>query len=52
MTKNPTAIVVAFVLVFGTSHVIASPQGIATGSSDGDWMVPGQMALQRMPLAT
>ena len=37
-TRNLTAIVVAFVLLFGASHVLASPQRIASDSSDGDWV--------------
>src|SRR5271154_6898027 len=37
-TRALTAILVALVLVFGTSPVLASPQGIATDSSDGDWL--------------
>src|ERR1700724_940969 len=36
-TKALTAILVTLVLVFGTSHVLASPQGIASDSSGGDW---------------
>ena len=31
-----TAILVAPVLVFGTAHVVASPQGIAGDSSSGE----------------
>ena len=38
MSQALTAILVAPVLVFGTAHVLASPQGIASGSSDGDWV--------------
>ena len=37
-TRSLTAIVVAFVLVLGTSHVRASPQAIASDSSVGDWV--------------
>src|ERR1700688_630511 len=37
-TKALTAILVALVLVFGTSHVLASPQGIASDSNGGDWV--------------
>ena len=33
-----TAILGALVLVFGISHVLASPQGIAGESSGGDWV--------------
>jgi alcohol dehydrogenase (cytochrome c) len=36
-TRTLTAILVAFVLVFGSSHVLASPQGIARDSNGGDW---------------
>ena len=36
-TRSLTAIVVAFVLVLGASHVRASPQAIASDSSGGDW---------------
>jgi alcohol dehydrogenase (cytochrome c) len=37
-TSALTAIQVALVLVFGTSHVLASPQGTASDSSGGDWV--------------
>jgi alcohol dehydrogenase (cytochrome c) len=37
-TRTLTAIFVAPVLVFGTSRVFASPQGIASDSSGGDWV--------------
>jgi hypothetical protein len=37
-TRSLTAIVVAFVLVLGTSHARASPQAIASDSSVGDWV--------------
>jgi alcohol dehydrogenase (cytochrome c) len=37
-TRTLMAIPVALVLVFGTSHVLASPQGIASDSSVGDWL--------------
>src|SRR5580698_6829964 len=33
-----TAILVAFVLVFGTSHVLASPKSVSGDSSRGDWV--------------
>src|SRR5882762_8973381 len=33
-----TAIQVALVLVSGTSHVLASPQGIASDPGGGDWL--------------
>jgi alcohol dehydrogenase (cytochrome c) len=36
-TRSLAAVVVAFVLVFGASHVLASPQGAASDSSGGDW---------------
>src|SRR5580700_595419 len=35
-TRTLTAILVAFLLVFGTSHVFASSQSVAR-TSDGDW---------------
>ena len=37
-TRTLTTILVAFVLVFGTSHVFGSPQGIVTDSDGGDWV--------------
>src|SRR6266481_4542645 len=37
-TRTLTAILVALVLVNGTSHVLASPQGIAGDSNGGDWV--------------
>ncbi len=39
-TRTITAILVALALVFvfGTSHVLASPQGIAGDSGGGDWV--------------
>src|ERR1700758_5806097 len=37
--KHATALIlVAFVLVFGTSHVFGSPKGIVTDSDGGDWV--------------
>jgi len=36
-TRTLRAIPVALVLAFSTSHVLASPQSIASGSSGGDW---------------
>jgi alcohol dehydrogenase (cytochrome c) len=37
-TRALTAILAALVLVFGTSHVLASPKGAAGDSSGGDWV--------------
>ena len=37
-TRTLTTILVAPVLAFGTSHALASPQGIASDSSGGDWV--------------
>src|ERR1700682_18462 len=37
-SRTLPAILVALVLVFGTSHVLASPQGIASDSSGGAWV--------------
>jgi alcohol dehydrogenase (cytochrome c) len=48
-TRTLTAILVAFVLVLGTSHVLASPQGIASDSG-GDWVyVDHDLAGTRYP---
>src|SRR6202041_1445232 len=37
-TRTLTTILVAPVFAFGTSHALASPQGIASDSSGGDWV--------------
>ena len=37
-TRALTAIPVALVLVFGTSHVLASPQGVAGDAIGGNWV--------------
>src|ERR1700747_2473265 len=38
MSQTPTTILLALVLVFGISRVLASPHGIADDSSGGDWV--------------
>jgi alcohol dehydrogenase (cytochrome c) len=41
-TRTLTAILVAPVFAFGTSHVVASSQGFAGDSTDGDWIYVDQ----------